>query len=76
MVCIQCAKGDKQRQPIYEDLLKVTRKVICHTRSAEGALKQLSCVNIGLLTLLLDIKHYADLSEQVYDQTYRRVVQG
>ena len=76
MVGIQYAKGDKQRQPLYEDLLKVTRKVIGYTRTAEGSLKQLSCADIGLLGLLHEIKHYAGLSEQVYDQTYRRVIQG
>jgi IS5 family transposase len=76
MVGIQYAKGEKQRQALYEDLLKVTRKVIGYTRTAEGSLKQLSCADIGLLGLLHDIKHYAGLSEQVYDQTYRRVVQG
>ncbi len=42
----------------------------------EGILEQLSSVNIRLLGLINDIKHFADLSEQVYDQTYRRVIQG
>jgi IS5 family transposase len=76
MVGIQYAKGEKQRQTLYEDLLKVTRKVIGYARTAEVTLKQLPSANIGLFGLLLDIEHYADLSEQVYDQTYRLVVQG
>ena len=76
MVGIQYAKGDKQRQRLYEDLLKVTRKVIGYTRTAEGILEQLPCADIGLLGILHEIKHFAALSEQVYDQTYRRVIQG
>ncbi len=76
MVGIQYAKGDKQRQPLYEDLLKVTRKVIGYNRTAESILKQMSPANIGLFGLLHEIRHFAALSEQVYDQTYRRVIQG
>ncbi|MGB6013058.1 MAG: ISNCY family transposase [Desulfobacterales bacterium] len=76
MVGIQYAKGDKQRQPRYKDLLKVTRKVIGYARSAEGILEQLCSGNTELLGLINEIKHFADLSEQVYDQTYRRVIQG
>ena len=76
MVGIQYAKGEKQRQPHYEDLLKVTRKTIGYARSAEGIFAQLSSADIRLFGLVCDIKHYAALSEQVYDQTYRRVIQG
>jgi IS5 family transposase len=76
MVGIQYAKGDRYRQPLYEDLLKVTRKAIGYARSTEGILAQLSSADIRLFGLLRDIKHYAALSEQVYDQTYRRVIQG
>ncbi len=76
MVGIQYARGEKQRKPRYKDLLKITRKVICYARSAEGILEQLSSADIRLLGLINEIKHFADLSEQVYDQTYRRVIQG
>ena len=76
MIGIQYAKGDRHRQPLYEDLLKVTRKAIGYARSAEGILAQLSSADIRLFVLLRDIKHYTALSEQVYDQTYRRVIQG
>jgi IS5 family transposase len=76
MVGIQYAKGEKQRQPLYEDLLKVTRKVIGYTRTAESILKQMPSADIGLFGLLHEIKHFAALSERVYDQTYRRVIQG
>jgi IS5 family transposase len=76
MVGIQYAKGDKQRLPLYKDLLKVTRKVLGYARSAQGILEQQISADIQLMGLLHQIKHYADLSEQVYDQTYRRVIQG
>ena len=76
MVGIQYARGEKQRKPRYKDLLKITRKVIGYARSAEGILEQLSSADIRLLGLTNEIKHFADLSEQVYDQTYRRVLQG
>jgi IS5 family transposase len=76
MVGIQYARGEKQRKPRYKDLLKITRKVIGYARSAEGILEQLSSADIRLLGLINEIKHFADLSEQVYDQTYRRVLQG
>jgi IS5 family transposase len=76
MVGIQYARGEKQRQPRYKDLLKITRKVIGYARSAEGILEQLSSADIRLLGLINEIKHFSDLSEQVYNQTYRRVIQG
>ena len=76
MVGIQYARGEKQRKPRYKDLLKITRKVIGYARSAEGILEQLSSADIRLLGLINEIKHFADLSEQVYDQTYQRVIQG
>jgi IS5 family transposase len=76
MVGIQYARGEKQRKPRYKDLLKITRKVIGYARSAEGILEQLSSADIRLLGLINEIKHFTDLSEQVYDQTYRRVIQG
>lgn len=76
MVGIQYAKGAKQRQPLYENLLKTTRKVIGYARTAKGILEELPSADIQVLALLNEIKHYAALSEQVYDQTYRRVIQG
>jgi IS5 family transposase len=76
MVGIQYAKGDKQRQPLYKDLLKVTQKTIGYAIKAEALLGELCATNIALFELLNEIKHYGDLARQVYDQTYRRVIQG
>jgi len=76
MVGIQYAKGEKQRQPLYEDLLKVTRKTIGYAIKAEEVVGNLLSTDMELFGLLSQIKHYGDLARQVYDQTYRRIVQG
>ena len=36
----------------------------------------MSSADTRLLALLFEIRHYLGLSEQVYDQTYRRVIEG
>ena len=76
MVGIQYAKGPKQRQRLYEDLLKITRKTIGYATRAESILKQLPSADLRLFALVFEIGHYLALSEQVYDQSYRRVVKG
>ena len=76
MVGIQYAKTMKKRFPLYKDLLKVTQKTIGYTMQAERLLGELYPTSITLFALLNDIKHYGDLARQVYDQTYRRVIQG
>ncbi len=76
MVGIQYARGEKQRNRRYVDLLKVTQKVIGYARSAEGILEQHPSTDLWISNLINDLKHYTALSEQVYDQTYRRIVQG
>ena len=76
MVGIAYAKNEKQRNILYRDLLKVTKKTIGYAISAEQILGDLCATNILLFELLIEIKHYGDLARQVYDQTYRRVIQG
>jgi transposase, IS5 family len=76
MVGIQYAKGEKQRLPLYKDLLKVTRKTIGYAIEAEKAFARHCSADPLLLGLFSAIKHYGDLARQVYDQAYRRVVQG
>lgn len=73
MTGIQYAKNKDQRRPLYEDLLKYTRKVIGYARKAEAILEQ-QFSHIQSVILLDEIKHYTALAEQVYDQTYRRVI--
>ena len=76
MTAVQYAKGEKQRRSPYKDLLKVTQKSIGYAIKAEEFVGGQSTANFALLGLLDDIKHYSDLARQVYDQTYRRVIQG
>jgi transposase, IS5 family len=76
MTAIQYAKGEKERLSPYKDLLKVTKKTIGYTIKAEEIVGGLCPANFELLGLLEAIKHYGDLARQVYDQTYRRVIQG
>jgi len=76
MVGIQYARGDKQRKPLYEDLLKITRKTIGYAARAEEVLEKLSTADMQLTALLFEIRHYRGLSEQVYDQSYRRAIHG
>jgi len=73
MTGIQYAKNKEQRRPLYEDLLKYTRKVIGYARKAEAILEQ-QFSHIQSVILLDEIKHYTALAEQVYDQTYRRII--
>lgn len=76
MIGIQYAKGERQRMPLYKDLLKVTRKTIGYAIRAEAILARHCSKDFQLLGLFSDIKHYGDLARQVYDQAYRRVIQG
>lgn len=75
MTAIQYAKSDKQRLSPYKDLLKVTEKTIGYAINVEEIMGRCCSTNFELLGLLDDIKHYGDLARQVYDQTYRRVIQ-
>ena len=76
MIGIQYARGEKQRTPLYLDLLKVTRKTIGYAIQAEEILARYCSTDLQLMGLFSEIKHYGDLARQVYDQTFRRVVQG
>ena len=76
MVGIQYANGEKQRLTLYKDLLKITRKTIGYAERAEQTLHKLCSSDIQLLALISQINHYSALAKQVYDQTYRRVIQG
>jgi IS5 family transposase len=76
MIGIQYAKGEKQRTLLYKDLLKVTRKTIGYAIQAEKMVAQYCSTDPLLMGLFSEIKHYGDLARKVYDQTYRRIVQG
>lgn len=76
MVGIQYAKGEKQRTPLYKDLLKITKKTIGYAIQAEKILAHHCSADPLLLGMFSEVKHYGDLARKVYDQTFRRVVQG
>lgn len=76
MIGIQYAKSEKQRMPLYKDLLKVTCKTIGYAIRAEEVLARYCSQDLQLMGLICEIKQYGDLARKVYDQTFRRVVQG
>ncbi len=76
MVGIQYSKTMKQRFPLYKDLLKVTQNTIGYSIQAEKLLVEFHSADLEQFALLNDIKHYGELARQVYDQAYRRVIQG
>lgn len=76
MIGIQYAKNNKQREPLYKDLLKVTRKAIGCAISAEKVMDQSCAADITLIGLAYEFQYYIDLAKRVYDQTFRRVIQG
>ena len=76
MVGIQYAKSNKEREPLYKDLLKVTQKTIGYAIKAQKAVSQACIANLMSMTMASEFTHYIDLSKQVYDQAYRRVIQA
>lgn len=73
------AKTNEQRVPMYEDLLKVTRKTLSYVepciyalKHAEGTLTELAEASL----IAQQLAHYSALSLRVIEQTQRRVLQG
>ena len=75
MIGIQYAKTNKQRKPLYKNLLKYTRKTIGYAQNAQHLLETHPS-SIESFMLADELSHYIALSEKVYDQAYRRVIQG
>jgi IS5 family transposase len=69
------AKNKKQRKAGYTDLLKVAEMVTGYARSAVERLTG-AAPAAKALEMSGSIKHYAELAEQVIDQTRRRVLLG
>lgn len=76
MVGIQYAGNNKEREPMYKDLLKITRKTIGSATEAAKAVDQQAAVDLDLMGMVFAFQHYIDLSKRVYDQTYRRIIHG
>ena len=75
MLAIMNAKNKTQRKIAYVDLLKITGKVLDYARQAIEMIKKTS-IDPTMFPLFGDIKHYANLTEQVISQTKRRVLLG
>lgn len=75
MVAIQYAKNNKARKPLYKDLLKVSRQCIGYAHSAIDLISA-SPASLSMMMLSCDLKQFAKLSQQVVDQTERRVING
>jgi len=75
MVAIQYAKSNKTRKPLYRDLLKVTRKSIGYAQSAIDLIYA-SPASPSMMLLCCELKQFAKLAQQVFNQTKRRVIHG
>ena len=62
--------------PRIKTFSRSQKKTIGYAIKAEEIISRRCTANFELLGLLDAIKHYGDLARQVYDQTYRRVIQG
>jgi transposase, IS5 family len=76
MTGIQYAKGEKQRKPLYKQLLKTTHKVLGYATNALVTLSQDMTADIRVLGIINEIKHFTTLTQRVIDQTERRVIHG
>lgn len=75
MVAIQYAKSNKARKLLYRDLLKVTRKSIGYVESAIDLIYA-SPASPSMMLFCCEMKQFAKLSQQVFNQTERRVIHG
>ena len=69
-IAIRSAKSNRQRKPLYRDLLKVTGKTV---HLAERMAQAVGKSDEGLAH---ELQHYIDLTHRVIDQTERRVLLG
>ena len=74
MLAIMHCNDATLRKRLYEDLLKVTRRVLNYAKSTLSIIESSACV--PLFPLVEEMKHLIPLVEQVIDQTTRRVLDG
>lgn len=75
LVAIQYAKNNKERKPMYKDLLKIARESIGYAHSAIDLI-HVSPASPAMMLLCCDLKQYVKLADQVVNQTERRVIHG
>lgn len=76
MLGITYAKTRKQRDWLYADLLKVSRKTVNYAKAMAAALEQAPQYDPMLMVLLFQFNDYIKLAEKVIDQTHRRIING
>jgi IS5 family transposase len=74
MLGVQRARGKEKREPLYRDLLKVSRKVLGYAVAARGTLAG-SAEESGR-RLAFELNRFRLLLERVMDQAERRVLKG
>lgn len=70
---IRNTRGKARKKPLYEDLLKVARKSAHYARQALH--KESKWTDLKSQLILLQLRHFLELTEKVIDQTERRVIQ-
>jgi IS5 family transposase len=76
MLAIQYAKSAKARKAQYKDLLKVSTKTLGYARSATECLSRSGSASASVMCLMLDLKRFVRLTEEVIDQTQQRVIKN
>ena len=75
MISIQYARKERQRKSCYRDLLKAARDTLGYARRAIICI-QAHSIDLELLSVAQQLRHYCDLTEKVISQTERRVIAG
>ena len=73
MLAIHHARSKKVRKRLYQDLIKVTQKTLNYAKNVTPLGPQFALPSLSLLD---DLKEMIALTEQVMDQTIRRVFHG
>ena len=75
MLAIEYARNERQRKSCYRDLLKVARSTLGYSRRAISWIDVYG-IELELLPIAGQLRHYCDLTEKVISQTERRVIAG
>jgi len=80
MVAIMNAGAKKKMVPLYRDLIKVTKKVIADAERVADELAETKMADIKSAiqadSLVVELRHFVVLGQQVVDQSRRRVLDG
>ena len=75
MLAIEYARNERQRKSCYRDLLKAARNTLGYSRRAISWI-DVHGIELELLAIAGQLRHYCDLTEKVISQTERRVIAG